>query len=90
MGNTPTYHHIDKRAAEVAARPQGGERPDDLLTTTQLAQWTGLSVQFFEIGRHKGYGPVFVRISSRRVRYKRADVLAWLASRTHASTAEYR
>ena len=46
--------------------------------------------QFLEIGRVKGYGPKFKKISPRCVRYRRGDVLDWLKSRTHASTAEYR
>ena len=42
-----------------------------------------------EIGRHRGYGPKFVRIGPGRIRYRRADVLAWLEARIFASTSQY-
>ena len=34
---------------------------DDLLTTPQLAEWLAVSEQWCEIGRHKGYGPPYVK-----------------------------
>jgi predicted DNA-binding transcriptional regulator AlpA len=83
----PGSHHVDRRASDLIA--QGTGDPDDLLSTSDLAEWTGLSVQFFEIGRHRGYGPSYIRLSPRRIRYKRADVLAWLTARTHHRTSEY-
>lgn len=81
-------HHIDKRAHLIANASKSGA--DDLLTTIEVAAWIGVSVQFLEIGRGKGYGPRFKKISPRCVRYLRSDVLDWLKSRTHACTAEYR
>jgi hypothetical protein len=81
-------HHLDRRASAIAEQGQGGS--DDLLSTSEVASWLGVSHQFLEIGRLKNYGPTFVRVSSRMIRYRRGDVLAWLKSRTHASTAEYR
>lgn len=86
--SNPKNHHIDRRADGIAV--QGGGSPDDLLSTSDIAEWVGLSTQFFEVARHKGYGPVYVRISARCVRYKRSDVLEWLKERTHHSAAEYR
>jgi predicted DNA-binding transcriptional regulator AlpA len=80
-------HHLDKRADAVAAAGAGA--PDDLISTKELATWLGLSEQWVEIGRHRGYGPPFLRLTPRRVRYRRCDVLAWLEQRRHQSTAEY-
>jgi predicted DNA-binding transcriptional regulator AlpA len=80
-------HHLDRRADVIAE--QGGGSPDDLLDTTQVAAWLGVSTQFLEIGRSRGYGPRFCRLSPRRTRYLRGDVLAWLRQRTFAATAEY-
>ena len=85
----PTRHHLDRRAAELAAAAAAND-PDELLTTAAVAEWLGLSTQWLEIGRSKGYGPRYVRLSTRRVRYLRAEVLAWLAERTCRSTADYR
>lgn len=82
-------HHIDRRAAETAAEGAAAGGEDDLLSTSEVAEWLGLSTQWLEIGRTRGYGPRFVRLSPRRTRYLRGDVLAWLRERSHASTAEY-
>ena len=62
---------------------------DDLLTTIEVARWLGVSTQWLEIGRCRGYGPIYVRTTPRRVRYRRADIVAFLRARRHASTAEY-
>ena len=88
MPPKPTRHHIDSRAAEIAAQPN--LCPDDLLSTTQVAAWLVVSVQFLEIGRHKGFGPKYIRLSARRIRYRRQDVVDWLDQRAHSRTAEYR
>jgi hypothetical protein len=88
--DVPNHHHLDKRAAHLIAAASAGD-PGDLLTTKQMATWLGVSVQWLEIGRTKGYGPPFVKLAPRKmVRYRRGDVQAWLAARVHASTAEYR
>jgi predicted DNA-binding transcriptional regulator AlpA len=84
----PQRHHLDRRAADIAAEAAEGDC-DDLMTTSELAEMLGISVQWLEIGRSKSYGPPFVRLSPRRVRYNRSDVIAWLAERTHAATSEY-
>ena len=83
-----TRHHLDRRATDLAEKGEGA--PDDLLSTIETAIWLGVSTQFLEIGRSKGYGPPFIRIAPRRVRYRREDVLMWLKSRTHRCTSEYR
>ena len=83
----PRKHHLDRRASMLAEIGHG--QPDDLLSTRAVADWLGVSVQFLEIGRHRGYGPRFIRIGPARIRYRRADVLAWLGDRTFASTSQY-
>jgi predicted DNA-binding transcriptional regulator AlpA len=79
---TGMKHHLDKRAGTLAELT-GSD--DDLLNTAQISKWLGLSVQWFEIGRSKGFGPPFVKVSPRCVRYRRSDVREWLRSRTHAA-----
>jgi predicted DNA-binding transcriptional regulator AlpA len=79
--------HLDKRANQIVDASTGVD--DELLDTEAVADWLGCSTQWLEIGRVRGYGPSFKRISPRMVRYRRADVLAWLKLRTHASTSEY-
>ena len=85
----PEKHHLDRFAAKIATEVAAGGDPDQLLNTPKTAVLLSVSEQFLEIGRVKGFGPPFVALSPRRIRYRRGDVLEWLHSRTHRSTAEY-
>jgi predicted DNA-binding transcriptional regulator AlpA len=83
-------HHLDKRAGAIAAAAAAADEDElELLTTTEVAEWLGVSQVWLEIGRHKGYGPPFVTIAPRLVRYLRSSVLAWLYERSHQCTREY-
>ena len=61
--------------------------PDALLTQRQAAQLLGLSERCLENWRSRGGGPPYVRISSRCIRYRRRDLLAFTDARvnSHAS-----
>lgn len=84
----PKRHHLDGRASSIADIAK--DRSDDeLLSTRETAHWLGVSDQWLELGRAKNYGPKFLRISPRVVRYRRSDVRKWLDSRAFASIAEY-
>lgn len=95
----PRTHHLDRRADSVAERlltttaidrrPPPTPEMDPLLSTPELAERLGVSTQWLEIGRHRGYGPPFIRLSPRRVRYKLSAVLAYLKQRSYTSTAQY-
>jgi predicted DNA-binding transcriptional regulator AlpA len=82
-------HHLDRRSGQLQQQVATALDQEKLLSTRELAPLLGVSTQWLEIGRHEGYGPAFVRIGSRRIRYRRDDVLSWLETRTHRSTAEY-
>lgn len=88
-GQIPQRFHIDKRADRLAAEIAAGGDPDELLSDSQLAELSGMSIQWFQIGRVKGYAPPFIRLSPRRVRTRRADYVRWLEQRTHLRTSEY-
>jgi len=79
-------HHLDRRAHELIE--DGAGDGDDLLTTTELCEWLAVSTQWAEIARHKSLGPKWISLSTRRIRYRRSDVLAWLESRTRQSTRD--
>ena len=83
---TGRKHHLDKRAGQIADAGDGGD-DDDLLSTRDLALWLGVTEQWLETGRLKNYGPSFVKLSSKIVRYRRDDVLRWLKSRTQRAKA---
>jgi hypothetical protein len=80
----PKTHRLDRRAAALVADEDTGA----LLNTAALAEWLNVSTQWVEIGRHRGYGPPFVKLAG-KVRYRRCDVITWLNDRTHHSTREY-
>ena len=81
--------HIDKRAQRLLAEPISDGSDDELLTTKQVAEWFLCSEQWLEIGRTKGYGPPFITLANRMVRYQRGGCREYLAARMHNSTKEY-
>jgi len=93
-GQKPGSMHIDKRAGRLLKDPVSDGPDDDLLTTQQVAEWLTYSTQKLEImrGRDKGpnMGPRFVRLSPRKVMYRRDAVREWLRKREVQSTAQYR
>ena len=82
-------HNLDKRALDlIEAANEGGD--DELMSTPRVAVWLGVSPEWLEIGRSTGrWGPPYLRLSPRRIRYHRASVKKWLLERAHRSTAEY-
>jgi predicted DNA-binding transcriptional regulator AlpA len=84
----PSYH-LDKRAADIAETVAATGDDDVLLSTSDVAELTGTSTQYWEVLRSKGGGPPYVRLSPRRVRYRRSDLIAWLRDRTYEATRKY-
>jgi predicted DNA-binding transcriptional regulator AlpA len=62
---------------------QGDQR---LVRTGEAAAYLGLSASYLNKLRVQGCGPVFIKLS-RAVRYRQADLEAWLSSRQHSSTS---
>ena len=60
---------------------------DELLTTVQLSEEFALSRRSLEGWRITGSGPPYIRCGGRIVRYRRGDVIEWLASRRFTSTS---
>ena len=54
----------------------------EILTEREVGEWLGLSEPTLFRHRRDGTGPSFIRLSERRVAYRRGDVETWLASRT--------
>lgn len=60
------------------------ESPDDLLTDAEVGALLGNKGTALKRWRRLGFGPAFLRLTNGPgVRYRRADVLAWLESRRH-------
>lgn len=61
---------------------------DHLINTRQAATVLGLSARTLEHYRTSGGGPNFIQVSPRCVRYRRADLDAWIDGRIRRSTAD--
>jgi hypothetical protein len=83
---SPQHFHLDKRAAGLATVP-GAD--DELIDTPAMAAWLGVSIQWLEIGRIRGYGPPFERLAPRIIRYQRGKARRWLEERSYRCTSEY-
>lgn len=62
--------------------------PDALLDEVQAGAFLGLTPRALQAMRQRGGGPLFVRISSRCIRYRRRDLIAWTESRLARSTSD--
>jgi hypothetical protein len=52
------------------------------------ADFLGYTVRALQNWRVRGGGPRFVRVSSRSIRYRRCDLIAWAESRLYRNTSE--
>lgn len=59
----------------------------EFLAEDDVARRLGVSERTLMRWRGTGEGPPFVRLGSRRIAYRLADVEAWAAARTFASRA---
>jgi|1186.fasta_scaffold1142722_1 predicted DNA-binding transcriptional regulator AlpA len=53
----------------------------EILTEREVSDWLGLSEPTLFRHRRDGTGPTFIRLSARRVAYRRSAVEAWLSHR---------
>jgi predicted DNA-binding transcriptional regulator AlpA len=60
----------------------------ELLTERQVSDWLGISEPTLFRHRRDGTGPTFIRLSARRVAYRRSAVEAWLNHRERHSLSE--
>lgn len=68
-------------------QPQAGNRPDDILTPKEVAREYRLSEQTLANWRAQRQGPKYIRIGDRAVRYRRADIGAFIANCTDEGRA---
>ncbi len=61
---------------------------DQLINEREAAMILCYSVRALQNWRHRGGGPDFVKVSSRSVRYRRADLDKWIAARTVSNTSQ--
>jgi predicted DNA-binding transcriptional regulator AlpA len=68
--------------------PPDPDHLDRLLKERDAAAFLGYSARALQNWRVRGGGPVFVKVSSRSIRYRRRDLMAWAESKLAAHTSE--
>jgi predicted DNA-binding transcriptional regulator AlpA len=63
------------------------ERPESLLNEHDVANFVGMSLASVRRWRRVGEGPAFLKLNT-AVRYRREDLVAWLASRRKATAQQ--
>lgn len=66
-----------------------GLRGFDVMDAAEAATYLRTSPSTLAKYRVHGGGPVFIRQSTRKTLYRRADLDAWMQARAHGSTSEY-
>jgi predicted DNA-binding transcriptional regulator AlpA len=64
----------------------GRIQPGDLATTEEVCEVLGITPGAAAQMRYAGRGPKFIKITGRQVRYRWADVEAWLDQRSRTQT----
>jgi predicted DNA-binding transcriptional regulator AlpA len=67
--------------------PQGWVRPPEVLTEREVSEWLGISQPTLSRLRRDATGPAFIRLSARRIGYRRSTIEAWLSEREHRGAA---
>jgi len=49
-----------------------------LLTTQEVSETLGVTVNTLQIWRHQGKGPRYIKLSRRAIRYRAGDCQEWL------------
>jgi len=60
--------------------------PAALLRPSEAADLIGVKTRALEAWRYRGFGPRWVKVSPRVVRYRRADLIEWAESLVRTST----
>jgi hypothetical protein len=84
-------HRIEKNRlphpTNLQAYPAAELLPEPLLTETRVAELLSVSARTLQMWRWRGGGPVFVRAGA-AIRYRPADLRAWVEANLHRSTSD--
>lgn len=61
---------------------------DQLVCEKEAAAFLGYTIRALQNWRLRGGGPQFVKVSSRSIRYRRRDLMAWTEERIRQSTSD--
>jgi predicted DNA-binding transcriptional regulator AlpA len=79
---------IDVRATPATQASPANQGSGSLLTPASAGTLLGVNSKCLERWRHTGAGPSFVKLSGKCVRYRKADLDAFVDARIRSSTAE--
>ena len=78
---------IPLRVVTPAQASDGLRPPADLITPAEAATQLRVTPKVLERWRYTGEGPLFIKFSSKTIRYRTDDIDAFVAERVRASTA---
>jgi predicted DNA-binding transcriptional regulator AlpA len=61
---------------------------DCLIDESEAARFLGYTIRALQNWRIRGGGPHFVKVSSRSIRYRRRDLIAWIEARLRSNTSQ--
>jgi hypothetical protein len=74
--------HDDESSNAIVDRVMAADC-DALLSTPDAAVFLDISPQWLELARHGGYGPAYIKVTPRLVRYRKRDLIAYLDAQRH-------
>jgi len=86
---TPDPAVTKPEAKQIAANPATGPPHSDFLPVKAAAAYLIVSKSFLDKLRSNGGGPEFVRLSARKILYRRTDLDNWARQRRFENTAQY-
>ena len=72
----------------AATSPYDRDYFEGLICEREAAEFLSYTVRALQNWRLRGGGPQFVKVSSRSVRYRRRDLIAWAESHLQSSTSD--
>jgi predicted DNA-binding transcriptional regulator AlpA len=76
---TPPIRGVARQ--ETTLRASDDAADDTLISEAQAAALLSVAQRTLQGWRRNGAGPGFVRLTARSVRYRRADLVAWVSAR---------
>jgi len=67
---------------------RGPDYLDRLIGENEAASFLGYTVRALQNWRVRGGGPKFIKVSSRSVRYRRRDLIAWAEGLLRSNTSQ--
>lgn len=72
----------------VGDTTQDPDHLDRLMNEQEAAGFLGYSIRALQNWRVRGGGPKFIKVSSRSIRYRRRDLIAWYSTLIRSSTSQ--